>query len=264
MSQEDSLRRVEGRVALVTGAARGIGLAICRRLAAEGARVVVADVDDAAGEAAAQSIRSDGGQAIYRHHDAGDEAQWRQALDTAIGHYGHLDILVNNAYSGAVHTIASASLDDEMKAFRVTAHGVFLGLKLGGPALSDGGAIVNISSLAAYKASPGNAIYAAAKQAAGALSQAAAVDYAPRGIRVNIVAPGIVMTPSLISTVESLFKADTPEKIEGGLKYLKAMSPLRKIAEPIEIANAVLFLVSDEATFITGAELMVDGGAALM
>ena len=257
------LGRVEGKAALVTGAASGIGLAICRRLAENGAGVVIADVDDVAGETAAEAIRSAGGKAIFRRHDAGDEAEWRDVLDASVAEYGQLDILVNNAYSGSVHSIANASLEQAMNGFRVTAHGVFLGLKLGGPALADGGSIVNISSIAAYRASPGNAVYSAAKSAAGALSRAAALDLAPRRIRVNIVAPGIVMTPSLISTVKTLFNATSPEQVETGLARLKSTVPLRRIAEPAEVANAVLFLVSDEAAFITGAELMVDGGSML-
>jgi len=254
---------MQGRAALVTGGASGIGLAVCRRLAEEGAAVMIADIDDVAGAAAASDIRAAGGKAIFRHHDAGDETEWRQALDAAVAEFGHLDILVNNAYSGSVHSIAQASLEQEMTGFRVTAHGVFLGLKLGGPALTDGGAIVNISSIAAYRASPGNAVYSAAKSAAGALSRAAALDLAPRRIRVNIVAPGIVMTPSLISTVKTLFKAESPDQIDTGLDRLRSTVPLRRIAEPVEVANAVLFLVSDEASFITGAELMVDGGSML-
>lgn len=256
--------RIEGKVALITGAASGIGLGIARRFAEEGASVVIGDIAEEGGEAAAFAIRQTGAPAIYLRHDAGDEASWRATLEQTLGAYGRLDILVNNAYSGAVHSIASASLDDQLACFRVTAHGVFLGLKLAGPLMHDGGAVVNISSIAGYRASPGNAVYAAAKSAARALSRAAALDLAPRRIRVNTVAPGIVMTPSLESTVRTLFAANTEEKIKAGMDRLKTTVPLGAIADPRQIANAVLFLASDEASFITGADLVVDGGAMLL
>lgn len=255
--------RLKGRTALVTGAASGIGLGIVRRFAEEGAAVVITDIAADAGETAAESIRQQGGQALFLPHDAGDEADWRRVVDQTIAAFGKLDVLVNNAYSGAVHSLGDASLEDQLEGFRVTTHGVFLGLKLAAPRMSDGGAIVNISSIAGYRASSGNAVYSAAKSAARALSRAAALDLAPRGIRVNIVAPGVVMTPSLTSTVKTLFKTSSEQGVSAGLERLKATVPLRRIAEPREIANAVLFLVSDEASFITGADLMVDGGAML-
>jgi NAD(P)-dependent dehydrogenase (short-subunit alcohol dehydrogenase family) len=248
---------------MITGAASGIGLGIADRFAKEGARIVICDIADEAGQAAAQALRDGGAQALFVHHDAGDEESWRAAIQGTVSHFGALNILINNAYSGGVHTIQDASLQDQLNAFRVTAHGVFLGVKLAGPAMADGGSIVNISSIAGYRASPSNAVYSAAKSAARALSRAAALDLAPRGIRVNIVAPGIVHTPSLISTVRTLFNASTDEAVEEGLDKLRKTVPLGMIAQPIEIANAALFLCSSDAAFITGADLIVDGGAML-
>jgi NAD(P)-dependent dehydrogenase (short-subunit alcohol dehydrogenase family) len=253
--------RLEGKTAIVTGAASGIGLSIVRRFAEEGARVALCDVDDARGLAAAEGLRAEGRQVSFFHHDAGDERQWGEVLDQAASEFGKLNILVNNAYAGALFSIASASLDDLAANFRVTANGVFLGMKLAEPTMEDGGAIVNISSIAALRGSPANAVYAAAKSAAGSLSRSAALTFARRGIRVNVVTPGIVQTPSLDSTVVSLFGAGDQTSISAGVARLAASVPLGRAAAPRELANAVLFLASDEASYITGAELVVDGGS---
>jgi NAD(P)-dependent dehydrogenase (short-subunit alcohol dehydrogenase family) len=198
---------------------------------------------------------------VFLRHDAGDEDEWRHVLMQSAARTGGLDILVNNAYAGALFSIATASLEDLNANFRVTANGVFLGMKLAEPAMRDGGAIVNISSIASLRGSPSNAVYAAAKSAARSLSKSAALAFARRGIRVNIVTPGIVQTPSLMSTVESLFDTHDEAGVAAGLARLASGVPLGRVATPRELANAVLFLASDEASFITGAELVVDGGA---
>ena len=255
------MRQLEGKVAIVTGGASGIGRSVVRRFAEEGARVALCDVDDLNGAAAAEALRSEGHRVAFFHHDAGDEGQWREVLEQVVNQFGKLDILVNNAYAGALFSLASASLDDLVANFRVTTNGVFLGMKLAGPMMGDGGAIVNISSIAALRGSPANTVYAAAKSAAASLSRSAALTFAKRGVRVNVVTPGVVQTPSLDSTVVSLFGARDQAGISAGLARLAASVPLGRIAEPRELANAVLFLASDEASFITGAELVVDGGA---
>jgi NAD(P)-dependent dehydrogenase (short-subunit alcohol dehydrogenase family) len=257
------MARLEGKVAIVTGGASGIGLAIVRRFAGEGARVVLADIADETGGNAAEKASAEGGRVIFAHLDAGDERSWRTLIDTTVGRFGKLDILVNNAYAGALFSIRAASLDDLVANFRVTANGVFLGMKLAEPAMSEGGAIVNIGSIAALKGAPSNALYGAAKSAVQSLSRSAALDFARRRIRVNVVTPGIVQTPSLISTVQSLFHTNSQAEIDAGLAKMALGVPLKRIADPAEIASAVLFLASDEAAFITGADLVVDGGAVL-
>lgn len=261
--RENKMGRLDGKVAIVTGAASGIGLAIVRRFAQEGANVLLADIADGAGEAAAAQARAEGGQVIFAHLDAGDEPSWRALIDATVGRFGKLDILVNNAYAGALFSIRAATLDDFVANFRVTANGVFLGMKLAEPAMSDGGAIVNIGSIAALKGAPSNAVYGAAKSAVRSLSRSAALDFARRGIRVNLVTPGVVQTPSLTSTVQSLFRTNSQAEIDAGLAKMAEGVPLKRIADPAELASAVLFLASDEASFITGADLIVDGGAVL-
>jgi NAD(P)-dependent dehydrogenase (short-subunit alcohol dehydrogenase family) len=257
------MRRLADKVAIVTGAASGIGLAVVRRFAEEGARVVIGDVAEDRGEAAAAELRAEGLDVIFLRHDAGDEASWQAVIAGALQAFGKLDLLVNNAYAGGLHSIADCSLEDFNFNFRVTADGVFLGLKLAGAAMADGGAIVNIASTAALKAAPANAVYGAAKNAARSLSRSASVALAERGIRVNTVTPGVVQTPSLDSTIVTLFDAKTEGEIAEGRAKLARGVPLRRIAEARELANAVLFLASDEASFITGAELVVDGGATM-
>ena len=252
--------RVAGKAALITGAANGIGKAIATRLAEEGSKVAVCDIADKAGEQAAATLREAGAQAIFIHHDAGDEASWRAALQQAIGAFGGLDILVNNAYAGAMLSIDAASLEDLVANFRVTANGVFLGIKLAAPLMPNGGAIVNIASTAAHGGSPGHAVYGAAKSAVISFSRSAALELAGRRIRVNIVTPGPIVTPSLLMTVENMYNVSDEAGVQEGLKRLGRTVPLGRVGDPRDIANAVLFLASDEASFVTGAELMVDGG----
>jgi len=253
--------RVEGKVALVTGAANGIGLATARRLFEEGANVVLTDIDDANGQAAAVSLSVDENRAVYLHHDVSDEASWASVLDAVFARFGGLGILVNNAYRGIGLSIGDASLRDFQDSFRVTTDGAFLGVKLAGARMAEGGSIINMSSIAAHMGAPRNPLYAAAKAAVSSLSRSAALDLARRGIRVNAVAPGMTRTAALEKHLEVSTGAKTPEAIEAGLRSIAASIPLKRIADPSEIANVILFLASDEASFVTGAEFVVDGGS---
>lgn len=247
--------RLQGKVALISGAARGLGAEFAQAFAAEGARLVFGDIDDAAGRDVEAAIRARGGEAIYLHLDVTCEEDWRTAIDTAVERFGRLDILVNNA--GVVLPAASIeerTADEWDRVMAVNAKGVFLGTKHAIPALrkAGGGSIVNISSLAGIGQSQiMEAAYAASKGAVRIFSKATAAQHARDGIRCNSVHPGPVDSGMLKD-----FYAD-PER----LKQRLARVPLGRLASVHEVANGVLYLASDESSYTTGTELVIDGGA---
>lgn len=238
---------LEGKVALVTGGARGIGAAIVRRLHAEGARVAITDVLDAPGQALAAEL---GERAAYFHHDVGDEAAWMETLAAVTGRFGGLHVLVNNAGIFLPGAIAETPVHDVERQFRVNQLGVFLGLKHGQVPLraAGGGSIVNISSIAGQRGLPGAAAYVATKWAVRGMTKTAALELAPAHIRVNSVHPGYIDTPML--------ENNPPEANQAGIEA----TPMKRMGRPEEIAAAVAFLVGPDAGFVTGAELTVDGG----
>jgi len=245
--------RLDGKVALISGAASGMGAAMARRFAREGAKVAVADMLEAEGRAVVQSIASAGGTARFIALDVTEEAQWEAAVADVVGAWGRLDILVNNAGISGSNTndLYDTGLWDRIMA--VNARGTFLGVKHGVAAMrrSGGGAIVNISSISGNVGQERiHCAYNASKGAVRILTKAAAVQEGTAGIRVNTVHPGL-MPPMRTSgaTADPAFRA----KMLGHV-------PLGRTGEVDEVANAVLFLVSDEASYITGAELYVDGG----
>ena len=238
--------RLDGKVAVITGAARGQGATEARLVAAEGARVLLADVLDAEGEAVAAEI---GDAAAYTHLDVTDEAQWQAAVALAEERFGPVSVLVNNAgvlHFQAVHKIDA---DDFDRVMRINVRGVFLGMKTVTPSMAraGGGAIVNISSTAGLQGQPFLGAYVASKWAVRGLSKTAAIDLGPKGIRVNSIHPGGIDTPMIAGTAH-----DAP--------FYKRL-PISRIGQPSEVAEAVVFLASDAASYITGAELAVDGGA---
>jgi len=245
--------RLDGKVAIVTGAAHGMGESEALIFAREGATVVVADLDQAAGEQVAAKITGNGGTARFARLDVADEGQWEAVVRDTVAAYGRLNILVNNAgISGSSGSdVTSTPLWDSI--MDVNAKGVFLGMKHAVPAMrrSGGGAIVNISSISGFVGQDRlHMAYNASKGAVRIMTKSGAVQYARDGIRVNSVHPGF-MPPMRTSTVSADPAWRKP--------FLDAV-PLRREGRVEEVAHAVLFLASDEASYITGTELVVDGG----
>jgi 3alpha(or 20beta)-hydroxysteroid dehydrogenase len=238
--------RLDGKVAIITGAARGQGAAEARLFAAEGAKVLLADVLDDEGGAVAADI---GENAAFTHLDVTDEAQWQAAVALAEERFGPVTVLVNNA--GILHfqSLEKTELDDFDRVVRINVHGVFLGMKSVTPSMkkAGGGSIVNISSTAGLQGLPFLGAYTASKWAVRGLTKTAAIDLGRHGIRVNSVHPGGIDTPMIAGT-------------SGDAPFYKRL-PVSRMGSPEEAARAVLFLASDEASYIAGAELAVDGGA---
>jgi len=244
--------RLAGKIALVTGAAHGMGAVTARRFAREGATVIIADVLDEAGATVAADILAHGGRAEYVHLDVSDEQQWRATMSALLARHGRLDVLVNNAgISGALPDRLDLEAFDRLMA--VNARGTFLGMKLAIEAMlaGGGGSIVNVSSISGLIGQEFVHMgYNAAKAAIHLMTKSAAVQYGPAGIRVNSVHPGI-MPPMRTSRTAS--DPALRERLLAGI-------PLRRAGTGEDTANACLFLASDEAAYITGAELVVDGG----
>jgi NAD(P)-dependent dehydrogenase (short-subunit alcohol dehydrogenase family) len=245
--------RLAGKVALVTGGAHGMGASEAALLAKEGAKVMVGDVLEAEGREVVARIAGAGGQARFARVDVTSEADWRAVVAATEAAFGKLDVLVNNAgISGGIDAdIMSVSAYERL--MDVNARGVFLGMKHAIPAMqkAGGGSIVNISSISGIV---GQELihmgYNASKGAVRAMTKSAAVQYAAEGIRVNSVHPGF-MPPMMTSRAT----ADPEQRA----RFLRAI-PMKRAGEPHEVAYAVLFLASDEASYVTGAELVVDGG----
>lgn len=237
---------------VVTGAARGVGLAIARRLAERGARVILADIDLEAVRLEAAGLRDAGFEADGVSVDVGDERSVTE-LATFASERGDPSAWVNNAGVNGLAPLADLELDEFERLMKVNAVGCFLGTRAAARILGEGGAIVNVSSVSAHIAVHNNAHYGATKGAIESLSRHAALELAPRSIRVNCVAPGSVRTDM------------TAERHQqpGVLDARVARIPLGRVAEPVEIAGPVAFLCSSEASYITGQSLLVDGGWAV-
>lgn len=242
--------RLSGKVALITGAARGQGAAEARLFASEGAKVVLTDVLDDEGEVVAKEI---GSAALYRHHDVTDEASWAAAVAATREAFGRLDVLVNNAGIFRITPLEATSADAYMEIIRVNQLGVFLGLKAVAGAMRDagGGSIVNISSIAGLRGSPGTIAYSASKWAVRGMTKCAALELAPFKIRVNSVHPGIIDTPML----QDLMITD-----EAARSAVASRIPLHEVATAEQVSRLALWLASDESDHSTGSEFVVDGG----
>ena len=245
--------RLEGKVAIISGGARGQGAAEAKMFAREGAKVVFGDILDEEGRQVEAEINETGGDATYVNLDVTDEDSWKRAVDAAVERYGKVDILVNNAGVAFWTFGDDASVEDWDTVMDINAKGVFLGTKAVIPEMrkAGGGSIVNISSISGMIGQatihPG---YNASKGAVRILTKSTAIQYAKEGIRCNSVHPGPVKTPM----TERGWS--TPEGIERNQRN----TPLGRYADPDEIASGVLFLASDESSYMTGSELVIDGG----
>ncbi|MBI1773979.1 MAG: glucose 1-dehydrogenase [Proteobacteria bacterium] len=254
------MKRVEGKVAIVTGAAQGLGEATARMLAREGAKVVLTDLQSELGELVAQSIRAMGGLALFLHQDACSEADWRRVVDRAGEEYGGLHVLINNAGIGMPGgTAESLSLADWHRMIAINLDSVFLGTREGIAAMrrtGEGGSIVNLSSIHGLTGAPKTAAYAASKGGVRSFTKAAALHCARAGygIRVNSVHPGYIRTPMLEGAMRGRGTLEVEERAA------EAATPLGRIGEPDDIAYGILYLASDESRYVTGAELVIDGG----
>jgi NAD(P)-dependent dehydrogenase (short-subunit alcohol dehydrogenase family) len=249
--------RVEGKVALVTGGASGLGAASARRLAAEGAKVVLTDVAADAGLSVADQIEDAGGAALFSPHDVTSEDDWRRVVASALERFGRLDVLVNNAgVSGGPQELMTLELEAWRRVLAVNLDGVFLGMRHAGPAIAavGGGSVINISSILGKVGLAGAGAYCASKGGVALLTKSAALEWAPLGIRVNSVHPGFIDTPMVAGALQEAENANEMRDM------VISRHALARLGIPREIADAVLFLASDESSFMTGAELVVDGG----
>ncbi len=256
--------RVEGKVAIVTGAAKGIGAASARLLAREGAKLVLSDLDRTGGDAVVSDILAAGGDAIFVSHDVTDEAQWEQLVAVARERFGGLDVLVNNAgISPSGKPIEDLGLDEWRRTLAVDLDSVFLGCKYAIRAMkTGGGSIINISSIMGLVGSSNMADYNAAKGGVRLLTKAAALEVAALGypIRVNSVHPGYIDTPMVRTAIDRGIEANGAGSQNEAITLLTMLHPIGRLGVADEIGNAVLFLASDESSFMTGSELVVDGG----
>ena len=245
--------RLPDKIALITGAAGGMGRATAETFAREGATVVIADVEDGDAAAVAEKIRADGGRAMHLHLDVSAEPDWVAAIDEVLTRYRRLDVLVNNAGISGTFDPDLTSTEFYDRLMQVNARGVFLGIKHGAAAMArtGGGSIVNLSSISASIGQLGVHLgYGASKAAVKSMTRTAAVHYADDGIRVNAVAPG--MLPPMRTSRGSADPVWRAKQIAG--------VPMKRAGEVREVADVVLFLAGDESSYVTGVEILVDGG----
>ena len=255
------MERLANKVALVTGGAQGLGGATARRLAEEGATVLIADIDDAAAERRVASITAAGGVAAAFHADVGIHQDVQAMVAYTLERWQRLDILVNNAYAvidpegtGSALEVSAEGWDRGMA---VLTKSIFLAAKYAVPMMQDagGGSIVNISSVHGLLMAPGHMVYEAGKAAVIGLTRQLATEFGPWNIRVNAICPGHMVT----GRIQERMWDENPS----GLRFFEQQYPLRRCGRPVDIANAVVFLCSDEAAFITGHALVVDGGLSI-
>ena len=240
--------RLDGKVAVITGGAGGMGKIHAKLFVAEGAKVVIADLSSSDGEKTAEEL---GEQAIFIELDVTDEENWTSLVEKTEERFGPINILVNNAGIVVSKSIQDTSLEDFRTTSRINQDGVFLGIKniFGSMKKTGGGSIVNISSISGIVGNMNNSAYVASKFAVRGLTKAAAAEYASHDIRVNSVHPGTIRTPM----------TEQPD-VQEMIKKIEKQIPMQRIAEPEEISNLVLYLASDESTYSTGTEFVADGG----
>ncbi|WP_301169905.1 glucose 1-dehydrogenase [Brevibacillus nitrificans] len=244
--------RLSGKVAIITGAAMGMGASEAKLFAKEGAKVIATDVQVEALNQVVQEINDQGGDAVALKHNVASEEEWKSVIAEAVKRYGKVDVLVNNAGISSPKTIADMEMAEWNKVMDINFNGCVIGMKYVIPEMqkAGGGSIINISSIGGIVGMAGTSPYTAAKGALRVLSKSAAVEYGKDRIRVNSLHPGIVVTPMTLPSME-----------EGGaIPYYQAHTQLPYFGEPDDIAYGALYLASDESRFMTGAELVIDGG----
>lgn len=242
--------RLAGKIAIITGAGSGIGAAHARVFARHGAKVVVTDIRESVGQAIVDEINAAGGEALFTHHDVASEDSWASVVDLTVSRFGGITTLVNNAGLNHMRGVEDETMEGWNHIVSIDQTGTWLGMRAVMPQLraSGNGSIVNISSILGIMGNVTCLSFHAAKGAVRVMSKAAALEYAERGVRINSIYPGMIDTPQLDTML--------PEERE----MIRTSIPMKRIGTPEEVANCSLFLCSDEATYVTGAEIIVDGG----
>lgn len=260
--------RLDGKVAMVTGAAQGIGASCAEIFAAAGAKVVVSDILEKEGSAVVDGIRNSGGEAVFYHLNVADEVEWQSVIEKTLKTYGGFDVLVNNAGVTSSNFIEDIALDEWRKVMSVNIDGVFLGTKCAIQAMKPGGvsgrggSIINVSSICAMVAVQGQGVYSAAKGAVRSLTKVAALECAnlKYGIRVNSIHPGVTITELVKSGLEESAELGIFKSAAEARALYESQHPIGRLGEPVEIAHAALYLASEASAFTTGAEFVLDGG----
>jgi meso-butanediol dehydrogenase/(S,S)-butanediol dehydrogenase/diacetyl reductase len=246
--------KLDAKIAIVTGGGSGIGEATAKLFAAEGARVIIADIDDRAGNRVASEI---GAAAIFHQADVGNPADVENLIKSAVDHFRRLDVLFNNAFASTFGPIGETPIDGWQKTLSVTLSGVFYGMRFALPQMvaQGGGVIVNTASISGLGGDYGAGAYNAAKAGVINLTRAAAIEYARKNIRVNAVCPGVIATPAVLNGL--IARSRDPQRAR---RRAEECHPMGRLGRPEEIAKVVLFLASDDASFMTGSAVVVDGG----
>ncbi len=246
--------RLQGKVALITGSGAGIGREATLRYAREGAAIVATDVDQQAAEATAAAVRNAGGNAMALQLDVRSEADWQAVAEATVSEYGRVDVLLNNAGIYVIRPLAQTTLDDWNLTMAINVTGVFLGMRQLVPqmAADGGGSVINMSSLAGMVGGAGHTMYGTSKGAVRTMTKDVAMEYATQGVRVNSVHPGLIDT----GMADYAARAMGRDKAAVG----QAVAPMGRLGKVCEVTGLLVFLASDESSYITGAEMVVDGG----
>ena len=253
------MKRVKNKVAIVTGGASGLGKSSAKLLAREGAKIVVSDIDEEGGKKVVQQIKEDGGEAIFIKQDVAKEDEWKNVIETTLKTFGKLHILANSAGIGLGGTVEEVTLEDWKNLIDINLNGTFLGTKYGIKGMrktDEGGSIINFSSIEGLIGDPNLPAYNASKGGVTIFTKSAALHCTKQGygIRINSIHPAYIWTPM----VENFLKAQGD--VEEGKKQLESLHPIGHLGEPDDIGYGVVYLASDESKFMTGSELVIDGG----
>lgn len=260
---------VTGKAVLVTGGARGLGAAAAKKLAGAGAKVFITDILDDVATATVAEIKAAGGEASFFHHDVTSPEEWQQAVDGCASQYGSLDVLLNNAGILQPGTIFEASYDDFKRVVEINVNGVWLGMKTALPRMIEDGAkwpggasIINISSVAGIVGAAGLSAYSGTKGAVKLLTKSVAMECTGAGhkVRVNSIHPAIIETDMATGIAEEMVEGGAAGSKEEGLGLMTLAHPIGRLGQPKDVGSAVLFLASEASSYMTGAEVVVDGG----